>query len=217
MPEPARAARQRRPRASAVERRQAILQAVITIIARDGIRAVRHRAVATEAGVPLSATTYYFNDIGQLLTEAFAHFNGQKDSVVAGFQQEMGERLAQMPPLDSLSPVQRDDFASHLADRLTEYVCEQASDQDGRVVELAFRHEAQRNPAMATLVNRKEQEYLTSIATNMEKLGVEDPFSDAEIMLALILRLESNLIFGHTSVERVRNVFRCQFRRMLQG
>src|SRR5690606_30300634 len=41
-------------------RRQAILDAAMRIIVRDGVRAVRHRAVAAEAGVPLSATTYYF-------------------------------------------------------------------------------------------------------------------------------------------------------------
>ena len=38
-------------------RRQAILDAALRIIVRDGVRAVRHRAVAAEAEVPLSATT----------------------------------------------------------------------------------------------------------------------------------------------------------------
>jgi DNA-binding transcriptional regulator YbjK len=36
--------------------------------------AVRHRAVAAEAGVPLSATTYYFKDIDDLLTDTFAQY-----------------------------------------------------------------------------------------------------------------------------------------------
>lgn len=44
------------------QRRQAILDAAMRLIVRDGVRAVRHRAVAAEAQVPLSATTYYFKD-----------------------------------------------------------------------------------------------------------------------------------------------------------
>lgn len=44
------------------------------IVVRDGVRAVRHRAVAAEASVPLSATTYYFKDMDDLLTDAFAQY-----------------------------------------------------------------------------------------------------------------------------------------------
>ena len=44
------------------------------IIVRDGVRAVRHRAVAAEANVPLSATTYYFKDINDLITDTFAQY-----------------------------------------------------------------------------------------------------------------------------------------------
>src|SRR5690606_21378739 len=53
-------------------RRQAILDAAMRIIIREGVRAVRHRAVAAEAEVPLSATTYYFKDISDLITDTFA-------------------------------------------------------------------------------------------------------------------------------------------------
>ncbi len=38
-------------------RRQNILEAALRLIVREGVRAVRHRAVAAEADVPLSATT----------------------------------------------------------------------------------------------------------------------------------------------------------------
>lgn len=56
------------------QRRQQILDAAMRIIVRDGVRGVRHRAVAAEAGVPLSATTYYFKDIEDLLTDTFAQY-----------------------------------------------------------------------------------------------------------------------------------------------
>ena len=56
------------------QRRQDILDAAMRIVVRDGVRAVRHRAVAAEAQVPLSATTYYFKDIDDLLTDTFAQY-----------------------------------------------------------------------------------------------------------------------------------------------
>ena len=56
------------------QRRQDILDAAMRIVVRDGVRGVRHRAVAAEASVPLSATTYYFKDIDDLLTDAFAQY-----------------------------------------------------------------------------------------------------------------------------------------------
>ena len=61
-------------RAGSEQRRQAILDAALNIIVTDGIRAVRHRAVAREADVPLSATTYYFKDISDLIADAFTLF-----------------------------------------------------------------------------------------------------------------------------------------------
>ena len=56
------------------QRRLNILDATLRIIVRDGLRGVRHRAVAAEAGVPLSATTYYFRDIKDLISDSFVLF-----------------------------------------------------------------------------------------------------------------------------------------------
>lgn len=54
-------------RAEASERvRDAIVQAAVRIVAREGVSAVTHRRLATEAGVSLSSTTWHFatkNDI----------------------------------------------------------------------------------------------------------------------------------------------------------
>jgi len=57
--------------------RARINQATLQIIKRDGMRGVRHRAVAKEAGVPLGATTYHFKDIEDLIVSAFAYWRTQ--------------------------------------------------------------------------------------------------------------------------------------------
>ena len=58
-------------RARSEQRRKAILEAALRIVVNDGVRGVRHRAVAKEAEVPLSATTYYFKDISDLIADTF--------------------------------------------------------------------------------------------------------------------------------------------------
>ncbi|MDT0330161.1 TetR/AcrR family transcriptional regulator [Nocardiopsis lambiniae] len=40
------------------------------MIERDGVAGVSHRVVSQEAGLPSSATTYYFSSLGDLLTAA---------------------------------------------------------------------------------------------------------------------------------------------------
>mgnify|MGYP002662290190 FL=1 len=78
------------------QRRHAILDAALRIIVRDGVRAVRHRAVAAEAEVPLSATTYYFKDINDLITDTFALFVERSAEAMSAFWAGADEQLQQL-------------------------------------------------------------------------------------------------------------------------
>lgn len=50
------------------ERRRALLVAAAAgLLAEGGFDAIRHRAVAERAGVPLAATTYYFSSLDELV------------------------------------------------------------------------------------------------------------------------------------------------------
>jgi DNA-binding transcriptional regulator YbjK len=60
----------KRHRASAQRRRDALLTAAAELSAEVGAGAVTHRAVAARAGVPLSTTSYFFDSIDHLVTEA---------------------------------------------------------------------------------------------------------------------------------------------------
>jgi len=59
-------------------RRQALVEAAADLILEGGIEAVRHRAVATRAGLPLASTTYYFDSLDDLVACA-VHFNGERE------------------------------------------------------------------------------------------------------------------------------------------
>lgn len=52
------------------QRRRHLVDAAVQLMLEGGIGAIRHRAVAERAGVPLSATTYYFSSIDELVASA---------------------------------------------------------------------------------------------------------------------------------------------------
>ena len=58
------------PRPRGAARREALLEAVLTIVAETGPDAVTHRRVAEVAGLPLASTTYWFESKDHLLTAA---------------------------------------------------------------------------------------------------------------------------------------------------
>ncbi|WP_380496787.1 TetR/AcrR family transcriptional regulator [Streptoalloteichus tenebrarius] len=57
-------------RAKGERRRREIIEATLRVIEREGVSAVTHRVVAREAGVPTTATTYYFAGLHDLLVAA---------------------------------------------------------------------------------------------------------------------------------------------------
>lgn len=54
-------------------RRRALTSAAAELLAEGGFDAVRHRAVAERAGLPLASTTYYFRSLDELVAAAVEH------------------------------------------------------------------------------------------------------------------------------------------------
>lgn len=59
-------------------RRQALVAAASELLAEGGFDAVRHRAVAERAGLPLASTTYYFSSLDDLVSAAVEHEGRQE-------------------------------------------------------------------------------------------------------------------------------------------
>ncbi|CAM2918439.1 TetR/AcrR family transcriptional regulator [Prescottella defluvii] len=59
-------------------RRQALVTAAADLLLEGGFDAVRHRAVAKRAGLPLASTTYYFASLDELVALAVEH-NGNRE------------------------------------------------------------------------------------------------------------------------------------------
>ena len=177
-------------RADSRERRRAILEATLRIIARDGTRGVRHRAVAKEADVPLSATTYYFKDISDLISDAFALF--AEDSV-AGTRELKTNGFAILEKY-STEQLQAEPLRERLSLAITHFVVEhivsQVSSRDMRVLEYALLGEAVRNDSLAVATDLAQREIREAVIEFFTRFGSSDPEADALIVMGVIQYLE---------------------------
>ncbi|MEG1039163.1 MAG: TetR family transcriptional regulator [Pseudomonas sp.] len=173
------------------QRRQDILDAAMRIVVREGVRGVRHRAVATEAGVPLSATTYYFKDIEDLLTDTFAQYVERSAAYMAKLWEHTEIVLRQLLSQGDQSPQCRARLADEIAKMTADYVQRQLHNRrDFLMAEQAFRQEALLCPRLAELVKLHEQILLRGAGQMLQVLGSRQPQQDALVLTAIIEQME---------------------------
>ena len=202
-------------RASAQQRRLAILEAALRIMAREGLRAVSHRSVAAEAGVPLAATTYYFSDLEDLITESFLYWSQAQRRVV-------GDQLAASLALyEHATPGDVDALVAALADAASGYVIEQArTHRDDRVLEFAFLHEAARLPRLRAAVQDRQVEDRRALERFHATIGSRNPELDAQVSHSLMLGLEKSALLddgGGVDRRAIRAVLEHHLRSVLDA
>jgi DNA-binding transcriptional regulator YbjK len=79
-----------------VKRRTEILEATLRLLAREGAAPLTMRAVAAEANVPLTATTYYFESKDELILEAWRLHAEREAARVSRATEAIASRLS--PP-----------------------------------------------------------------------------------------------------------------------
>jgi DNA-binding transcriptional regulator YbjK len=161
------------PRGAA--RREAILRAAVAVVGEDGPDALTHRAVAERAGVPLSATTYYFASKEELFQAAV--------ELSASEEVARLERLVlDLAPRD-LTPA---DWAREVAAALSSDL----ADEPARPVAFyEFMLEAARRPALRGEVARWETAQLRLADVGLRAVGSNDPATDAMLVVATITGL----------------------------
>jgi TetR/AcrR family transcriptional regulator, regulator of biofilm formation and stress response len=157
--------RTHRPRGAA--RREALLEAVLQIVADVGAEAVTHRRVAEVAGLPLASTTYWFASKDELLTAALELAAERDVARLHALATELGGR----DPLEAvlvtvLDPV---DEPSSRASLMATY---------------ALLLEAARRPALQDLARRWTDTYLDTIGELLRRAGSVRPRDDAALILA---------------------------------
>jgi len=158
------------PKGSA--RREHILRATLELIGERGSDAVTHRAVAERAGLPLSATTYWFDSKDELLQEALL--------LVVREEVERIERVVL-----ELAPRELDvrEWARAVSAVLAEDL---ASDPIRHVAFTELVLEGTRRPWLAEEVARWHAAQLRLAEFGLRATGAPDPQADAPLLVATI-------------------------------
>lgn len=202
------------------QRRLAILHAALRIVAREGVRGVRHRAVATEADVPLSATTYYFKDIHDLLADAFTLYAKESmEGFIDPFWSRANLWLSAYPEKVRQHPDQLEEVLEHLAAMGADYVVMRVSTlRDNIIMDNAFRYAAMTDARMHALAIQHDQRLLGNFIRLLEYLGANEVELAARSLIGTVRRLEYEGMLsavGDFSHERVRYAMLHQLRAML--
>jgi len=190
-------------RASSELRRKAILEAALRIVVSDGVRGVRHRAVAKEADVPLSATTYYFKDIDDLITDAFTLFVENTLYEVNSFWEKGFAQLSTYPTEGLTDKEIRQRIQRDFTEMGVEYVVDQIDNQTANIkAALAFNHECVRNERLWDLAKLYHSKLEEELVRFFGMLQTKLPVTDAKLVVSQILRLQYQELMKHTPTDR---------------
>jgi DNA-binding transcriptional regulator YbjK len=174
----------------AQRRRLAILEAALRLIGREGRQALTHRAVAAEAGVPLGATTYYFDSRDDLLAQALRHVAGQGIDNFEGMRDAL---------LAAGSP-------KALAKVLLDNVAVAAEDRTAFIAEYELWLEAGRDPELREPAIEWCNAEQSVVAEALEKLGSKQPALDASIVVAVLDGLGERVLARDDPAEAAREL-----------
>jgi TetR/AcrR family transcriptional regulator, regulator of biofilm formation and stress response len=158
-----------RPRGTA--RRDALLDAVLRVVAEVGADAVTHRRVADAAGLPLASTTYWFESKEAMLTAALER--------AADRDVERLSALLRDAPADLTDPL------GLAVGAILDPVAESGHTSRGRLLATyTLVLEAARRPALREVTARWTDAYLDALPPLLAQAGSRHPRADAELLLA---------------------------------
>jgi DNA-binding transcriptional regulator YbjK len=151
------------------------VRATLDLIGERGLDAVTHRAVAERAGLPLSATTYWFASKDELLQE----------SLLLAAREEV-ERLERV--VVELAPRELDvgEWAAAVAAALASDL---KADPTKHVALTELVMEGTRRPWLREEVERWEEAQLRLAEVGLRATGSPDPAGDAVLVVAAITGL----------------------------
>ncbi|MEM8547466.1 MAG: TetR family transcriptional regulator [Pseudomonadota bacterium] len=176
-----------RRRARGEQTRARIIEAALDVIAEGGVGAVTHRAVARQADVQLSLTTYYFKDLNTLLLEAFEHFAKRGRPELDALWDTV---FSEMEPGRPASVEQLTAVA-------TDYIWAQVQERPrGLSVEQSFFNYARLDAAVRPLADAHLAALRAPLVKLCERLGTALPELDGTLLLGTLMRLEYEAASG---------------------
>jgi len=163
------------PSRRGVARKNAIIEAALTVVSRDGIAGLSLRVVAAQANIPLSAVGYYFEGKDDLIRAAFDRHVQHETARVTQAITRLGE-----------SPTPAD-----LADRLADFVISGLTEMRTHLLaEYEFTIAGVRRPALAEASIAWQATLNAQLQAVMASLRSPSPKADARLILAVLAGLE---------------------------
>jgi TetR/AcrR family transcriptional regulator, regulator of biofilm formation and stress response len=182
----------RPPRGEA--RRSLITEAALAVIARVGPDGLTHRLVATEAGLPVAATTYWFSS---------------KEDMVRAALEHAAER--DLRHFDAVRVASRDWTLASLPDELAGLIEDACTvRRENAVVDGALWVEALRRPELRPVAQHWIDEYAGFLAEVLRNVGAPGTDADARLLGAAIDGLTSHNLVAAGPFDRALVVAQLQ-------
>lgn len=196
-------------RSRSEQRRRNILEAALRIVVSEGVRGVRHRAVAKEADVPLSATTYYFDDIHDLIADTFTLFaESAMTLVVDPIYEQAGRFLEENREQFLADPQSRQNLVDSLATLLTAFIQNEVTEKrDHLLAEQAFMHECLRDPHLREIARSYFDHLVNQLRQMCDRIGLKEPELAGDLLMGAVFRIEFEALMapvGQFDFERAR-------------
>ncbi|GAB3355422.1 TetR/AcrR family transcriptional regulator [Modestobacter lapidis] len=151
-------------------RRSAIIETAAALVSAAGPDALSHRAVASAAGLPLAATTYYFDSLDDLLVAAVGR-------ILQGEREQVDRAVAALP--------RRTRSAAATAEHVVDVVLGPGRTGDGELHSLYERFLAcGRYPGLRPLLREARARIDVALAELLERSG--RPAADGATLILLI-------------------------------
>jgi TetR/AcrR family transcriptional regulator, regulator of biofilm formation and stress response len=158
-----------------VRRREELLEAVLRVVARSGVAAVTHRAVAREAGTSHRLTVYYFRTKEQMLLEAFR------------FLAERSLARTELAAREVSAARQREGAMDAAIDAVTDAVLGGLrAETGGAAAEFSLVLEIARQPALARDYAAWQERVEAILREHAQAFGSDDPDADARLIVAAL-------------------------------
>ncbi len=189
--------------------RKLILNSAIRILALHGIKGTTHRAVAANANIQLSLTTYYFKDIQELIYEAFLLSSQKTNEIISPTWTAAFELIESYDKTSLRKVTVKQELCQKLADLSAHYFHHRiVNDPIELSVEQLMFAEAQFIPKLDEVVKQHQNTLLAPCIKLCRYFNKQTAEVDADIMLTMFRQLEyRNLYLGEAiDVENIKAV-----------
>jgi DNA-binding transcriptional regulator YbjK len=156
---------------------------VLRLLAREGVAAITHRAVAREAGVSHRLTTYYFATKEQMLREAFGHLSARSLERTERASEDVAAAPSRAAALEAAIDAVADAVLGGLR-----------AETGGAAAEFSLVLEIPRQPDLAAGYAAWQARVEAILCEHARGLHSDDPEADAHIIVAMLRGLQLELL-----------------------